>query len=84
MFYAHKIILVNASSRFKQMLSSKFCEGNPPIVQIHDIRYDIFEVSIHLVFKLRMYAFMTFLNVKTYLIVQILSLDIIDLMKFTL
>lgn len=45
-FYAHKIILVNASSRFKQMLSSKFCEGNPPIVQIHDIRYDIFEVSI--------------------------------------
>ena len=45
-FYAHKIILVNASSRFKQMLSSKFCEGNPPIVQIHDIRYDIFEVSV--------------------------------------
>lgn len=45
-FYAHKIILVNASARFKQMLSSKFCEGNPPIVQIHDIRYDIFEVSV--------------------------------------
>ena len=45
-FYGHKIILVNASGRFKQMLNSKFCEGNPPVVQINDIRYDIFSVSI--------------------------------------
>nr|XP_027207185.1 ankyrin repeat and BTB/POZ domain-containing protein 2-like [Penaeus vannamei] len=50
-FYAHKIILVNASSRFKQMLSSKFCEGNPPIVQIHDIRYDIFELVMQSLYK---------------------------------
>lgn len=26
------------------MLSSKLCEGNPPIVQINDIRYHIFQV----------------------------------------
>ncbi|XP_018020102.1 uncharacterized protein LOC108676527 isoform X2 [Hyalella azteca] len=50
-FYAHKIILVNASPRFKQMLSSKFCEGNPPIVQIHDIRYDIFELVMQSLYK---------------------------------
>jgi ankyrin repeat/BTB/POZ domain-containing protein 2 len=45
-FYAHKIILVNASNRFRQMLSSKFVtESNPPIVQINDIRFDIFAVG---------------------------------------
>ena len=43
-FYAHKIILITASPRFKSMLNSKFCEGNPPIIQINDIRYDIFQV----------------------------------------
>lgn len=51
-FYAHKIILVNASSRFQQMLNSKACDGNPPIVQIHDIRYDIFEVSVLMTFDI--------------------------------
>jgi ankyrin repeat/BTB/POZ domain-containing protein 2 len=44
LFYAHKIVLVTASPRFKAMLSSKFCEGSPPIVQINDIRYNIFQV----------------------------------------
>ena len=44
-FYAHKIILITASPRFKSMLNSKFCEGNPPIIQINDIRYDIFQVT---------------------------------------
>ncbi|KAL1422583.1 hypothetical protein MTO96_021991 [Rhipicephalus appendiculatus] len=42
-FYAHKIILVNASPRFKAMLSSKSAEGSTPVVQINDIRYDIFQ-----------------------------------------
>ncbi|RXG70201.1 Ankyrin repeat and BTB/POZ domain-containing protein 2 [Armadillidium vulgare] len=50
-FYAHKIILVNASSRFQQMLNSKACDGNPPIVQIHDIRYDIFELVMQSLYK---------------------------------
>ncbi|XP_043223308.1 ankyrin repeat and BTB/POZ domain-containing protein 2-like isoform X3 [Amphibalanus amphitrite] len=50
-FYAHKIILINASPRFKQMLNSKFCDGNPPIVQINDIRYDIFELVMHFLYK---------------------------------
>ncbi|KAK8786326.1 hypothetical protein V5799_023898, partial [Amblyomma americanum] len=42
-FYAHKIILVNASPRFKSMLASKSAEGTTPVVQINDIRYDIFQ-----------------------------------------
>lgn len=46
-FYAHKIILVNASPRFKSMLSTKFSEGVAPVVQINDIRYDIFQVSLY-------------------------------------
>jgi ankyrin repeat and BTB/POZ domain-containing protein 2 len=44
LFYAHKIVLITASPRFKSMLSSKFCEGSPPVVQINDIRYNIFQV----------------------------------------
>jgi len=27
------------------MLSSKVCDGNPPIVHINDIRYHIFQVG---------------------------------------
>lgn len=46
LFYAHKIVLITASPRFKSMLSSKFCEGSPPVVQINDIRYNIFQVHI--------------------------------------
>ena len=26
------------------MLNSKFCEGSPPVLQINDIRYEIFEM----------------------------------------
>ena len=25
------------------MLNSKFCEGSPPVLQINDIRYEIFD-----------------------------------------
>jgi BTB/POZ domain len=46
LFYAHKIVLITASPRFKSMLSSKFCEGSPPVVQINDIRYNIFQVRV--------------------------------------
>ncbi|KAG8199228.1 hypothetical protein JTE90_003656 [Oedothorax gibbosus] len=48
-FYAHKIILVNASPRFKAMLKS--AEGAPPVVQINDIRYDIFELVMQYLYK---------------------------------
>ncbi|CAG0906428.1 unnamed protein product, partial [Cyprideis torosa] len=50
-FYGHKILLINASPRFRQMLSSKFCEGNPPLVQINDIRYEIFETVIQSLYR---------------------------------
>ena len=43
-FYAHKLVLVTASSRFSSMLGSRFCEGSPPVLQINDIRYDIFHL----------------------------------------
>ena len=43
-FYAHKLVLVTASSRFASMLGSRFCEGTPPVLQINDIRYDIFHL----------------------------------------
>lgn len=45
-FYGHKIVLVTASPRFQSMLSSKLSEGNTPTVQINDIRYHIFQVSV--------------------------------------
>ncbi|KAG0415898.1 hypothetical protein HPB47_006926 [Ixodes persulcatus] len=50
-FYAHKIILVNASPRFKSMLSSKSAEGSPPVVQINDIRYDVFQLVMQYLYK---------------------------------
>lgn len=50
-FYAHKIILVNASPRFKAMLSSKAAEGSTPVVQINDIRYDIFQLVMQYLYK---------------------------------
>ncbi|CAH1257296.1 ABTB2 [Branchiostoma lanceolatum] len=43
-FYAHKIILANASTRFKNMLSGKFSEGKQPCIEISDIRYQIFQI----------------------------------------
>ena len=32
---------MNKNVIFRTMLNSKFCEGNPPILQINDIRYDL-------------------------------------------
>uniref|UniRef100_A0A0K2T3F0 BTB domain-containing protein n=1 Tax=Lepeophtheirus salmonis TaxID=72036 RepID=A0A0K2T3F0_LEPSM len=43
-FYAHKLVLVTASSRFQSMINSRYCEGIPPVLQINDIRYDIFHL----------------------------------------
>ncbi|XP_049777406.1 ankyrin repeat and BTB/POZ domain-containing protein 2 isoform X2 [Schistocerca cancellata] len=43
-FYGHKIVLVTWSPRFRAMLSSKLCDGNPPVVHINDIRYHIFQL----------------------------------------
>ncbi|XP_011500686.1 PREDICTED: ankyrin repeat and BTB/POZ domain-containing protein 2 isoform X2 [Ceratosolen solmsi marchali] len=49
-FYGHKIVLVTSSPRFRNMLSSKLCEGNPPIVQINDIRYHIFQLVMEFLY----------------------------------
>ena len=34
----------NLQNIFRSMLNSKFCEGSPPVLQINDIRYEIFEM----------------------------------------
>ncbi len=44
-FYAHKIMLVNASPRFRALLSSRFCDGSQNVIELSDVRYHIFEVS---------------------------------------
>ena len=36
-------VLITSSSKFRSMLNSKFCEGSPPVLQINDIRYEIFD-----------------------------------------
>ena len=46
-FYAHKIVLLTASPRFQSMLNYRLSNsssgsGDPPILQINDIRYDVF------------------------------------------
>ena len=46
LFYAHRIILVNASNRFRAMLSKKFSEGNQSCIELNDVTYKIFEVGI--------------------------------------
>ncbi|XP_038054244.1 ankyrin repeat and BTB/POZ domain-containing protein 2-like [Patiria miniata] len=43
-FYAHKIVLVTASKRFKAMLSDKFTEGKQPCIEISDFRYNTFNL----------------------------------------
>lgn len=50
-FYGHKIVLVTASGRFRNMLSAKLCEGNPPVVQINDIRYHIFQLVMEYLYN---------------------------------
>ena len=36
-------MLITSSLKFRSMLNSKFCEGSPPVLQINDIRYEIFD-----------------------------------------
>ena len=36
-------VLITSSLKFRSMLNSKFCEGSPPVLQINDIRYEIFD-----------------------------------------
>ena len=51
LFYAHKLVLITSSFKFRSMLNSKFCEGSPPILQINDIRYEIFEMVMQYLYK---------------------------------
>jgi ankyrin repeat/BTB/POZ domain-containing protein 2 len=50
-FYGHKIVLVTWSPKFRAMLSSKVCDGNPPIVHINDIRYHIFQLVMQYLYN---------------------------------
>ena len=56
-FFAHKIVLLTASSRFQSMLnyrlSSSSANGNgePPILQINDIRYDVFALVMNYLYN---------------------------------
>jgi hypothetical protein len=45
LFYAHRIILVAASSKFKAMLSAKFPDGTKPRIEIPNMKYDTFKVT---------------------------------------
>ena len=55
--FAHKIVLLTASSRFQSMLnyrlSSSSANGNgePPILQINDIRYDVFALVMNYLYN---------------------------------
>ena len=62
----------NLQNIFRSMLNSKFCEGSPPVLQINDIRYEIFEM-------VRFVLFGFFL--KTALGLLPLSLSTADLLK---
>ena len=44
-FYAHRLVLVNASNRFKTMLSGATKDGKVPTIELGDIKYQIFEVT---------------------------------------
>ncbi|XP_013391469.1 ankyrin repeat and BTB/POZ domain-containing protein BTBD11 isoform X2 [Lingula anatina] len=52
-FYAHKIILANASNRFKTMMmsSKKGADGGPAIIEINDISYHIFELVMQYLYN---------------------------------
>ena len=51
-FYGHKIVLVTASPRFQNMLSSKLNDGvNTPTIQINDIRYQILHIVMHYLYS---------------------------------
>src|SRR4051812_13882576 len=40
-FYGHKIVLINASDRFKRLL-----QDGSPTIEIDGIRYDVFQVRL--------------------------------------
>lgn len=56
-FYAHKIVLLTASSRFQSMLNYRLtssANGNgdaAPILQINDIRYDVFALVMNYLYN---------------------------------
>ncbi|KAK9496630.1 hypothetical protein O3M35_013111 [Rhynocoris fuscipes] len=51
-FYAHKIVLVTTSARFRAMLTSKLTSStSPPIIHINDIRYHIFQLVMQFLYN---------------------------------
>ncbi|XP_064635835.1 ankyrin repeat and BTB/POZ domain-containing protein 2-like [Lineus longissimus] len=53
LFYAHKIILVSASAKFKTILanSSQLTEGSLPCIEIKDMKYKTFEMVMQFLYK---------------------------------
>ncbi|CAL8072668.1 unnamed protein product [Orchesella dallaii] len=50
-FYAHKIVLVTSSPRFKSMLKSAPESNTTPVLQINDIRYHIFQMVMEYLYN---------------------------------
>ncbi|ODN02290.1 Ankyrin repeat and BTB/POZ domain-containing protein 2 [Orchesella cincta] len=50
-FYAHKIVLVTSSPRFKSMLKSAPESNSTPVLQINDIRYHIFQMVMEYLYN---------------------------------
>lgn len=44
--YGHKIVLITASPRFRNMFKSTMSDDTAPTIQIKDIRYHIFQVRL--------------------------------------
>nr|XP_054761238.1 ankyrin repeat and BTB/POZ domain-containing protein 3-like [Lytechinus pictus] len=50
-FYAHKIVLVTASKRFKAMLSDRMLDPQKPIVEITEFSYHIFQLLMQYLYN---------------------------------
>eukprot|EP00048_Salpingoeca_helianthica_P012193 m.175941 g.175941 ORF g.175941 m.175941 type:complete len:979 (-) comp15337_c7_seq1:46-2982(-) len=50
-FFAHKIILVTASERFKQLLTGPFAESRQAEITLEDVKYDTFRLMIEFVYS---------------------------------
>eukprot|EP00118_Oscarella_pearsei_P017562 m.174896 g.174896 ORF g.174896 m.174896 type:complete len:310 (+) comp39118_c3_seq3:440-1369(+) len=50
-FYAHRIILVAASSKFKEMLSGRASENTKTKIEIPNLKYGVFKSLIHYLYQ---------------------------------
>ncbi|XP_030844958.1 ankyrin repeat and BTB/POZ domain-containing protein BTBD11 [Strongylocentrotus purpuratus] len=50
-FYAHKIVLVTASKRFKAMLSDRMLDPQKPVLEISEFSYHIFQLVMQYLYN---------------------------------